>query len=326
MRAFILSGSADIGGLSIGYKRAADKHPDIGLSIRSAVQSLNYIKYPYDVLMPGNGGAVQRLYDAADVIHVNQYHHTWRKLDRGQHKPVLMQHHGSLYRNAPEMHVAIVNRYGFELAVSTIDLLQPLPERTHWLPAAYDLDMLRSIRTKHRRQPDGVVRIAHSPTDRAIKSTDALVTAVTALQEKGVAVELDLIEHVSWAECLKRKAAADLFFDQVKLGYGCNSIESWGMGIPVIAGAQPWTLNRMKEEFGVLPFYRATEKTIEEAISAMVESADLREEYAERGQQHVERFHAEIPVLERLKELYQLAIDRRKPKARRKSDTAEAAA
>ena len=36
-----------------------------------------------------------------------------------------------------------------------------------------------------------------------------------------------------------RKGRADVFVDQMILGYGCNAIEAWGMGIPVIAGVDP---------------------------------------------------------------------------------------
>ena len=112
-----------------------------------------------------------------------------------------------------------------------------------------------------------MVRIAHAPTNRAIKSTDALIAVVEAFRAEGLPVELDLIEQVTLGECLARKAAADIYFDQVILGYGCNAIEAWGMGIPVIAGADPWTLERMRREFdGRLPFLVATEETIADVL------------------------------------------------------------
>jgi hypothetical protein len=100
------------------------------------------------------------------------------------------------------------------------------------------------------------------------------------------------------------KATADIYFDQVILGYGCNAVEAWGMGIPVIAGAQPWTLNKMTELWGGLPFYSATEQTIADSIRDLVQSQDLRAEYAGKGMAHVRTYHDEKPALERLVELY----------------------
>lgn len=86
------------------------------------------------------------------------------------------------------------------------------------------------------------VLIAHAPTNREVKSTAAFLEAVDRLRAEGHDIEVDLIEGRTWDECLERKARADIYFDQVKLGYGNNSVECWGMGIPVIAGAAPVTL------------------------------------------------------------------------------------
>jgi glycosyltransferase involved in cell wall biosynthesis len=150
------------------------------------------------------------------------------------------------------------------------------------------------------------MRIAHAPTDRGIKSTAAFLEATDQLKAEGHAIEVDLIEGVTWAECLARKAKADVYFDQVKLGYGNNAIEAWGMGIPVIAGGAPPTLEEMERRFGNLPFYNATEDTLYAALRAMLDEG-IRDEYAQRGQQHVERFHDERLVVEQLKDIYRRA-------------------
>src|SRR6185295_20185445 len=101
---------------------------------------------------------------------------------------------------------------------------------------------------------------------------------------------------------------ADIVFDQLAYGYGCNSIEAWGMGIPVISGADDWTLARMASEWPAIPFEEANERTIKDVIRQMVLSADLREDAAQRGLAHVRRYHDEEPALAKLAELYGLAI------------------
>lgn len=80
------------------------------------------------------------------------------------------------------------------------------------------------------------------------------------------------------------------------------------MGIPVIAGAQEPTIREMESRFGELPFYRATEGTIYDALKALILSRDLRIEYAAKGLNHVRRFHDQKVVVEQLKEIYRRAL------------------
>ena len=82
------------------------------------------------------------------------------------------------------------------------------------------------------------------------------------------------------------------------------------MGIPVVAGADDWTLDAMRREFGTrtLPFMVATETSIADALRTLVVSEAQRKTYAARGRKHVEKFHAEKPVLLRLVKLYREAI------------------
>lgn len=317
MEALIYSAGQDMAGIAARYKQAAERLGG-GLTIRAVHATDTYIRYPHDIRWQGNEGAVERLYRDADVVHLNNYIYGYLRFDKGQRKPTLLHHHGSVFRSEPRRHLSLAKRHNMESAVSTIDLMRPAPDVLHWLPTAYNLDELRAIRQRHQRRDDGKVRIAHAPTSRQIKSTDALIAAVETLKGEGLPVELDVIEGMTWAQCLARKAKADIYFDQVKLGYGCNAVEAWGMGMPVVAGADAWTLDRMRSEFGgELPFVEATEGTIADVLRLLVQSADLRAEYTACGTDHVERFHAEQPALARLLDVYLRAIARRKPKARR---------
>ena len=100
---------------------------------------------------------------------------------------------------------------------------------------------LPALRAPVYRKPvdDGILKIAHAPTNRGIKSTVALQRAVDRLRKEGAPYSsISLSAALTWNACGGR-ARADLFVDQVLLGYGCNAIEAWGMGIPVIAGVDP---------------------------------------------------------------------------------------
>ena len=306
IRSLILS-EIDTAGVAGRYKAAADR---LGtLRIRSVHRTAHSFRYPGDIRWNNNTATITRLYDAADVIHLNNRVYPYQKLDRGRRKPGVLHHHGTPFRMNPGAGLRDARLLKLRSAVSTLDLTEPAPDVLTWLPIAYDLNELAELRRQHRREPDGRVLIVSAPSNRKVKSTDALEVAVADLQAEGLPIDLDVIENVTHAECLARKARADIYFDQVILGYGCNAIEAWGMGIPVIAGAQPYTLDLMRREFdGRIPFYQATEATIADALRTLVKSTEARTEWALRGMAHVDRFHGELPALERLADLYMKAI------------------
>ena len=332
MDALIISSGQDTGGQAIRWKLAAERHRALGLRVRAAVTSTTYIRYPIDIRVTGNGGAVKRLWETADVIHLSRTPFPYDRYDGGLRRPAILGHHGTAFRTDPAPFLKRAEREGWPTAVSTLDLAEIAPDVTTWLPTAYNLEELARLREEFRREPDGKVRIAHAPTDRDLKNTERVEEAVWTLEDEGLPVELDVIEGVTWGECLRRKAAADVYVDQLFLGYGCNAIESWAMGLPVVAGVDPdgaaevnqpipvSTRERMVREFGGLPFYEASEASIIDDLRALVLSADLRAEWAARGMAHVQRFHAELPALERLMDLYSraIAVNRKGTRSRRR--------
>lgn len=311
IEALILSHGQDMAGIGARFVKAAGRH-FAPLRIRSVHVTDTYLKYPSDIRWTGNGAAVQRLYNAADVVHLNNSMYGYIRHDRGQRKPILLHHHGSMFRHDPRRHLETARRHQAEQAVSTLDLTRMAPDLLTWLPTAYNGADLMAIREEQFEEGKRPVRIVHAPTNRDIKSTDRLIAEVESMRSEGIEVELDLIERTPWSECLRRKGKADILFDQVKLGYGCNAVEAFGMGIPVIAGADEWTLGRMRQEFSNdLPFYLANEETMGRALRALVESRDLRGEWGSRGLAHFNRYHAEEQALPRLVDLYLRAIERR---------------
>jgi hypothetical protein len=290
---------ADTGGVTAAIGRAFEGQD--GWEFRSIISTLNYLDYSADLRWSRE--TVEHYWRWADVIHL---HHNLaalsllrRKSIRVPPRSLVVEYHGTGFREAPERHLNELRRHGALGLVSTLDLWLISPRELEWLPCPV------GERTRKMRN-DGMVRIAHAPTDRDIKSTGAFLAASQQLKDEGHPIEVDLIEGVTWAECLERKAQADVYFDQVKLGYGNNAIEAWGMGIPVIAGAQPATLEEMVRRFGDLPFYNATEDTIYDALKAML-NPSIRELYAHRGLMHVRKFHDERVVVEQLKDIYRRA-------------------
>lgn len=283
------SAGADTGGQGYRFAQAFTKHSDI--DYRSVVRNTNYINYPKDLPFQ----QAPRFLERADVLHVNT---TYQGLER-YWKPSVIHYHGTQFRNNPEKYLERQRERGAVGLVSTLDLWLLAPDEVTWCPAPYDLDWLATF----RKPQDGKLRVGHAPTDRKIKSTDALVAAVARIPD----AELVLIERQSWDKCLRLKGTVDVFYDQVILGYGNNAVEAWGMGIPVICGAQPDTLAEMSNRFGVLPFYEADEDSIYEALMALADP-DTRAEYGERGRAHAERFHSERAVVDLMWPVYEGAL------------------
>ena len=301
-------GNADPGGVVGRLQEAANKG-DV-LRIRSAHRATAYFDFPTDIIWTRRTEQMIRtLIMAADVIHLNNSEMAYKHFSI--RKPALLHHHGSLFRNDPERMLYKAKQYRMQQAVSTIDLQKPAPDLLPWLPTAYDIDALQVFAAEHRREPDGRVRIVHAPTNRTLKHTDLFLEAVRQLTEEGLPIDLDLIEGQTWAETMRRKAQADIVFDQLAFGYGCNAVEAWGMGIPVIAGAEdPWVIQRMSDLWGYVPFYEAGAASLKASVKRMVESADLRARAAEEGLNHVRTYHDEKPALAILADLYEQAIRR----------------
>jgi hypothetical protein len=294
MKILSLPLGADTGGVSAAIGRAF--RGVSGWQFRAMIASRNYIDYPVDLAWSRQ--AVEEWWTWADLIHLHHNLSHFRRLKHFPRRPLVLQFHGTGFREKPRPHLAAMRRHKALGLVSTLDLWLLSPRDLEWLPCP--------VKIEPRRRETEMVRIAHAPTDRGIKSTEAFLAATDQLKAEGHPIEVDLIERVTWAECLQRKAKADVYFDQVKLGYGNNAIEAWGMGIPVIAGAQPATLEEMERRFGDLPFYNADESTIYAALKAMLDPS-IRDEYAQRGLQHVRRFHDERVVVEQLKDIYRRA-------------------
>jgi hypothetical protein len=303
VRILNVSGGADIAGVSIGIKRAFDACSD--WTVHSLVAQTNYIHYPQD--LPWKGLIPDIEWRAADVVHLHDgFWSTSRLEHRNGEKPYVVYYHGTQFRYHSKVHLKEQRQRGALGLVSTLDLWLLASNDVEWMPVPVEIERMQGLRAEHY-QPSDRIRVAHAPTNRDIKSTDEFLRAVARLRSEGFSVDPVLIEGQTWDTCLRMKANANIFFDQVKLGYGVNALESWAMGIPVIAGAAPDTLVEMGHRFGELPFHVATPDTIYEALREMVGSADLRGEMARRGQRYVEGYHSQGVVVGKLQGVYQQA-------------------
>lgn len=269
---------------------------------RTACRVRNYIDYPRDLVWTD----AYAHWLSSDVVHLREGFTSQEYLDAPD-RPMVIHHHGTEYRkNKRNLLCEQRQRKAIGLA-ATLDLYLDAPDDLRWLPAPFDVRSLHRMREMAEQPRDSVFRIGHNPTNRRWKSTDLLIQAVEKLKSD-LQIELVLVEKQPWSTSLRAKTTIDVYFDQVKLGYGNNAIESWSMGVPVIAGAAEPTLHEMRYRFGDLPFYRAEESvsSIARAIEALADPM-THAKWSARGRKHVQQWHSEEVVVPMLQRIYEEA-------------------
>lgn len=309
-RVFNVSAGQDTGGQITRLIRAFEGNPRWQMSGLATTQT--YIAYPGDVSLPRREvrRAMTQMWNEADVVHAHRQLLTFELLDRAARRPIVLNHHGTVFRRDPGQMLRDARHIGAVGVVSTIDML--IDPDLVWLPAPHRISELSAFRTEHYR-PGAPLRIAHAPTNREVKSTSVVLAAIATLKARHP-IEFDLIENVRWTECMARKARADILVDQLTLGYGNNAVEAWGMGIPVVAGTTDGaTRERMIDILGDLPFYEATERNLVQRLEELIVDRALRAEWGARGLAYAKRWHDDLRVAKQAEGLYERAIAERKP-------------
>jgi hypothetical protein len=225
---------------------------------------------------------------------------------RARHKGIVFQSWGSDLRRRNASEVSYLRSAGAAIVGSY--LTRRLAPRGPWpeydvVPPALALDDWEPSPT----EPGETLRIAHAPSKRAVKGTEAVLAAVESLRAKGAPVELDLIEGVPNAEARLRYATADVVVDQLRVGwYGMFAIESMALAKPVVVHLDERAAAETEEAFGLdLPLVRADESSFEDVLAGLVEARPELPELGRRSREYVERVHAHTAVARRVLEIYE---------------------
>jgi len=159
-------------------------------------------------------------------------------------------------------------------------------------------------------EPGGAMRVAHAPSKRAVKGTEAVIAAIERLQERGAPIELDLIEGIPNREARLRYAAADVIVDQLRIGwYGMFAIESMALAKPVVVHLDEEAAAETEVAFGrELPLVRADERNLEDVLAGLVEVRESLPELGRRSREYAELVHAHTSVARRVLEIYERVI------------------
>jgi hypothetical protein len=165
--------------------------------------------------------------------------------------------------------IAKFERYADRIYALNPDLLSVLPPRARFLPYAnVHLDSSWKLSAQERAN-SSPLRLLHAPTNRATKGTGYVLEAVRRLKDVDrLDVELELVEGVPRKEARKAYERADLFIDQLLVGwYGGLAVEGMALGKPVVCYLRDADLKHIPPEMRAdLPLIRATPATLYDVL------------------------------------------------------------
>jgi glycosyltransferase involved in cell wall biosynthesis len=189
------------------------------------------------------------------------------------------------------------------------DLLNVLPEASRFVPYChlfFDEWVPASV-----HEHNGPLRILHAPSNRMVKGTDLLLSALEKLKEQGYVFELLLVEGMSNAEARKVYESADILVDQLFAGwYGGLAVELMALGKPVLAYIRDEDLRFIDQEMRQqLPILQTTPDSVLEVLRGVLEMT--RPELVALGMRSrafVERWHDPMRIAAMIKRDYELAL------------------
>jgi hypothetical protein len=198
-------------------------------------------------------------------------------------------------------------RYADHTFYSTLDLAESVPRASH-LPLAIEAERwIQAGRARGLPEPDrrdgvrGPVVIGHAPTNRLIKGTRHVVSAVDTLRREFPRLELRMIEKLPWAEMPDFLGGCDILVDQLMMGwYGLLAIEGMAEARTVVSF--------IREDFrGVhldLPVVSATPETLIQVLRGLIADPAARAKRGGEGVAFARRHHDTRVVAAELLRVY----------------------
>lgn len=189
------------------------------------------------------------------------------------------------------------------------DLLHLLPKEARFVPYSHVFldDWLPSY-TQDQNRP---LRIVHAPSNRKVKGSDLILSALDALRAQGFEFELLLVEGMSNADARKVYESADVLVDQLFAGwYGGLAVELMALGKPVLVYIRDEDLGFIPPEMKAdLPFLQMTPTTVQDSLRdlLLMPRKDLVD-LGKKSRAFVERWHDPLSIAREVQADYEKVL------------------
>ncbi len=172
----------------------------------------------------------------------------------------------------------------------------------------YHIDHMFDLETIHPpiSRPMDVIKICHSPTNRAFKNTDLFLQVMQRIQKKHENVELILLEGLSNSECLRRKQEAHILFDQISVGmYALSAIESLAMEQVVLCSLSNFGMSFCPDS----PVVPVHQENLYEVLDDLVTHPEKIVRLGKRGREYVRQKHSPEKAIVQYTYLWDLIVN-----------------
>jgi glycosyltransferase involved in cell wall biosynthesis len=205
-----------------------------------------------------------------------------------------------------ERRLAKISKFADNIFVLNPDLKHFLPDAEFLPYASVDLKQWRAVENHPSGDADDRVTILHAPSNRSIKGTEHVIQACTKLEKEGYPVRLVLAENVPHAEMKTVYESADIFVDQLLVGwYGAAAVEAMALGKPSICYLRESDIAWLPFKESI-PVISATRDTIYATILYLLENRHYLKELGLRSRMYVEDVHDPVKIALQMKRTYEL--------------------
>jgi hypothetical protein len=186
-------------------------------------------------------------------------------------------------------HAELVESLGLPVFVSTVDLLDDVPD-AQWLPVAIDpAPWQQAARPLFSGARPVVV---HVPSNAQLKGTDRIDAVLTELHDSGV-LEYRRITGVPHSGMTAVIGDADIVVDQLRIGlYGVAAAEALAAGRIVVSYVGDAVRQRVRTLTGrEVPIVEADPDTLGDVVAGLIADRDAAAERAAAGPAYVAELH-----------------------------------
>lgn len=288
---------------------AVNKYTEHEAMLISLGHHVHY-KYPEMMIYVNERAKSRQIIYDADAVVFKEYHYIAQRmgveLEKLKGKALAILLGGGGFRIA-ERRKANLDFYGkipgIKWTVTSTDMLEEMPN-AKWIPRSVRLDEIRQKYDYSKKKPPLVVASPSLGSNSKFKVERQFNQAVSALKQKGLKFQSQVIKGVDNDTCLRLKAPASIYFDRIGPIWGVNSMESGAFESAIITGCTDFNWEKLKKLGLGCPFIRV--RNVNELIAEIEGLLEDEKYMRKKGLEcfkYVERLHSGREAAERLVEV-----------------------